>query len=424
MGFLKTAGIRLYHAGRALLGRSYDPEGWYSYGSSSFETAMGNITYDDLVTWGWFNGWGFACINLISNAVASLPWQVVGRNGEAQEDHPLLSLFGQPAKSTGALPKLGEALAYLLIGGETYILQGSPESGPNIRKPTKLWVFPPNEITVTPNTKSYGDILNFKRGANTYTTDEMCQIKLFNPRNPLSGTSPIEADYPAFKANTQIMWWYSQTLEQGGRPGGQLVTQSPVGVSSQAGAAAIKFAETRISGISNAGRVVLPPPGFKVEDLALRPLELGITPMEEATRLRIFSVFRVPPECAGDHKHATYSNYMEAGQRFYQDTVLDYAQRFAAKMNEWLAPRFGDGQLAVDTQNIPALQEDKDALAERFTKYVKSSIKTPNEARESLGLDKVGPEGDELLADSRMIPLKQITGEPLIGTIAPKEGTE
>ena len=130
MGYFKRLAGALYGAGLAILGRERDPEGWYSYGSSSFNVGDKNVTYQDLVRWGWYNAWGRACINLRSNAVASLPWRVM--DGDRQiDDHPMLKLLGQPEEKTGPLPLVQRAAAHELIGGEAYMLQGSATGGPN-----------------------------------------------------------------------------------------------------------------------------------------------------------------------------------------------------------------------------------------------------------------------------------------------------
>jgi len=424
MGFFKVAGSRLYSAGLALLGRRIDPEGWYS-ASGGFEIGDGPVEYRDLVKWGYYNAWGRACINLLANGVSSLPWTVRGREDKVKDKSPLMAILGQPSEDIGSLPIIKSVMQHLLIGGEAYLLQKGPgEESPNRGKPTRLWVFPAYEVAVTPNAKSYGDILGFKRGTETYAPEEMTQIKLFNPMSPIGGVSPIEADFYAFMANTIIMKWYAGLLVNGARPSAQLIGQSPGGPSQTAKKAAEEYVRALMAGAENAGKVTAPPPGFEVKAMGLGPMDLGLTEMEESSRLRIFAANGVPPETVGDHKYATYSNYEEAGQRLYQDTIIPYAVTIAAVLNKWLAPRFGEDRLTIDMANIPALQEDKDALAERFSKYVKSSIMTPNEAREGLGLDLVGAEGDELLTDMRTVPLKQVAGEPQIGTVAPKGGTE
>jgi len=122
--------------------------------------------------------------------------------------------------------------------------------------------------------------------------------------------------------------------------------------------------------------------------------------------------FGVPPELIGDNANKTYSNYKEARQAFYTETVLPLMDSIKGELNNWLIPKFGDKRLYIDydRDEIEALQEDREAVWRRALEAVKNGIITPNEARVMLGYDEVEG-GDMLMMPANMIPLTVMTGE-------------
>ncbi len=425
MGVIKSAVARaanwvatatdIWASGRAEYARRF-----YS-GESLGGTSFGNVSYENVVEWGYTrNAWSYRCINLIASATAALPWVVLKRDGEVIEDSPLLRLFGQADADTGALPVIERHLTYNILGGESYLMVASPDSGTNEGRPNMLWPLPTNAVQVVPDPNMWGLIANFKIGGKTITTKNMAQFQwAVNPLDPYTGISPAEAAFLDLRVNTLIAGWYLGTLQNAGRQSGQALTKAE-NVTPKVREAVEEFVQRYLAGATNAGKIVVPPAGYEIKPISMTPLDMGLAAIESVSRVRIFTAYGVPPEVVGDHEHATYSNYEQASQGLYHDTILPIARRFAAKINTWLAPRFGpDVRLTVNKAEIDALQEDAKALAERLKGMVDSGIKLRNEARVELGLEPVGPEGDVLTMPANMVPVSQVTGE---GSTTPQVG--
>lgn len=401
-------------------GRAEYARRWWS-GETLGGTSLGNVSYGDIVEWGYSrNPWGYGCVNLIASATAALPWIAIKRDGKIVEDSPLLRLFGQADADTGALPVLERHLTYNALGGESYLMLASPDTGTNAGKPVMLWPLTTDQAEVVPNPAIPGHIIEFKVGNRTVSTEDMAQFQwAVNPEDPYSGISPAEASFLDFRVNTLIAGWYLGTLQNAGRQSGQMLTKAEH-IPTKVREAVEEFVQRYVVGATNAGKMVVPPAGYEIKPLSMTPLDMGLAAIEAVTRVRIFAAFKVPPEVVGDHEHATYSNFEQAAKAFYTNTILPIARRFAAKINTWLAPQLGaDVRLAVNKAEIEALQEDASALAERVRKLVEMGIKKRNEGRVELGLEPVGPEGEVLTMPANMVPVSQVTGE---GSTTPQVG--
>ncbi len=425
MGVIKNAVARaanwvatatdIWASGRAEYARR-----WWG-GETLGGTSFGNVTYENVVEWGYSrNPWGYGCVNLIASATAALPWIAIRRDGEIVEDSPLLRLFGQADADTGALPVLERHLTYNALGGESYLMLASPDTGANEGKPVMLWPLPTNAVEVVPDLTLPGHILNFKVGGKTITTKDMAQFQwAVNPLDPYSGISPAESAFLDLRVNTLIAGWYLGTLQNAGRQSGQMLTKAEY-VTDEVREAAEEFMNRYMAGATNAGKMVMPPQGYEIKPMSMTPLDMGLAAIEGVSRVRIFAAYKVPPEVVGDHEHATYSNFEQAAKAFYTNTILPIARRFAAKINTWLAPQLGrDVRLAVNKTEIEALQEDATAMADRIKGLVEIGVKKRNEGRIELGLEEVGPEGDVLTMPANMVPVSQVTGE---GSTTPQVG--
>lgn len=106
------------------------------------------------------------------------------------------------------------------------------------------------------------------------------------------------------------------------------------------------------------------------------------------------------------------SNYKEARQAFYTETVLPLMDWLRDELNNWLVPKFGDDRIYLDydRDEIEALQEDREAVWKRAMEAVKIGVLTPNEARLLLGYEEI-PGADTLMVPGNMMPLATISGE-------------
>ena len=99
----------------------------------------------------------FRAINIISTAVAGIPWLLYQRRGTAKrgieiETHPLLDLMAHPNDGQG-WGKFAEAyVSYLYIAGNSYLWANRPKKG---GAPIELWTMRPDRMRVLPDAKQF-----------------------------------------------------------------------------------------------------------------------------------------------------------------------------------------------------------------------------------------------------------------------------
>jgi len=235
-------------------------------------------------------------------------------------------------------------------------------------------------------------------------------LKLFNPLDDWYGMSPIEAAARSIDQNNESRAWNVALLQNSARPPGALVTQNEL-QPDQFERLKEQIRE-QYMGARNAGRPLLLEGGLDWKEIGLTPAEMHWLEGLKLSAREIAIAFGVPPELIGDNANKTYSNYKEARQAFYTETVLPLMDSIKGELNNWLIPKFGDKRIYIDydRDEIEALQEDREAVWARALEAVKTGVITPNEARVMLGYDEVEG-GDMLMMPASMMPLTVVTGE-------------
>ena len=355
----------------------------------------------------------YACVRQIAMACAGIPWLVYRTTNdgtiEELENHPLKELLNGPNPWQGGSEFFESVVGFLMLAGNSYIEAAGPENGP----PRELYVLRPDRMKVIAGNSQQliagyqytvgGITVNFK-------PEEILHLKLFNPLDDWYGMSPIEAAARSIDQNNESRAWNVALLQNSARPPGALVTQNEL-QPDQFERLKEQIRE-QYMGARNAGRPLLLEGGLDWKEIGLTPAEMHWLEGLKLSAREIAIAFGVPPELIGDNANKTYSNYKEARQAFYTETVLPLMDSIKGELNNWLIPKFGDKRLYIDydRDEIEALQEDREAVWSRALEAVKNGIITPNEARVMLGYDEVEG-GDMLMMPVNMIPLTVMTGE-------------
>lgn len=359
------------------------------------------------------NVYVYACVRQIAMAVAGIPWIVYrqGRGGKVEEldDHPLAQLLERPNPWQGGSRFFENLVAFLMLSGNSYIEAVGPERG----TPKELYVLRPDRIKVLPG-NSQQPIAGYQYTVGgvtvTFKPEEILHLKLFNPLDDWYGMSPIEAAARSIDQNNESRAWNVALLQNSARPPGALVTENEL--SEEQYKRLKEEIQEKYAGSKNAGRPLLLEGGLDWKEMGLSPADMHWLEGLKLSAREIAIAFGVPPELIGDNTNKTYSNYKEARQAFYTETVLPLLDWIRAELNNWLVPKFGDDKIYIDydRDEIEALQEDREAVWKRAMEAVKIGVLTPNEARLLLGYEEI-PGADTLMVPGNMMPLATITGE-------------
>ena len=104
--------------------------------------------------------------------------------------------------------------------------------------------------------------------------------------------------------------------------------------------------------------------------------------LKEGAARDIALAFGVPPVLVGLPGDATYANAREAGRALYRQTVLPMAGRILDALGAMLGDWLGEVKLAVDTDQISELADDRAKLWEQVGA---AGFLSDSEKREMLG---------------------------------------
>lgn len=358
------------------------------------------------------NSYVYRCINLVAMACGGIPWLLYrkrGKNKRELDDHPLITLMQRPNPKQGDTKFIENVIAFLLLSGNSYVERVGPRNEP----PRELYTLRPDRMRVVKG-NAHQPVAGYEYrvdGQPFVFPDEMIMhLKTFNPLDDWYGLPPLSAAARSTDQSNEAKAWNVAMLQNSARPSGVLSTPDNLGVD-QFDRLKSEL-EEKYQGQSNAGKPMLLEGGLEWKQISINPKDLEWVEGQKISAREIAMVFGVPSEMLGDSSNKTYSNYKEARQAFYMETVLPLMDWLRDEFNNWLTPLFGDNlYLDYDIDEIEAIQEDRSLVWKRSADAVKSGLLTINEARESMGYE-THPDGDILLVPSSLHPLGQEEPEP------------
>ena len=359
----------------------------------------------------------YACVNLIVEAAAAVPWSLYKRPSEAGgktekvESHELLELLRRPNDQEGGAAFIKNTLAFYLIGGNSYMIKAGPITGP----PDELYLLRPDRVTIIKGNKfipivGYRYTVNGQAYKPDFKAAEVLHLKAFNPLDDSYGLSPIEVAGKEIDIASMGRDWNMKMLQNDAVPPGALTTEASLEAEQRENLK--KLMKEEIQGYKNASTPLVLEGGFKWQTFAITPRDMNWLQSDKMTTRKICSVYKVAPELIGDASSKTFSNYKEARKALYMEAIIPLLAYLRDELNVWLTPMWGDLKvtrlyLDFDKNSIEAIKEELDAVYKRQGLAWWRSI---NERRISTGDAEIGKAGDVILIPANLIPLSDISG--------------
>jgi HK97 family phage portal protein len=330
------------------------------------------------------------CVQMIAESLAGAPL-VITQNGERLEaSHPLLRLLAMPnPASSGA--HMREALAsFLLLHGNAYVELVEGADG----LPEELYVLRPERMTVQagptgwPVSYCYSvDGAGVRFDVNSLTGRcDVLHLKNFHPLDDHYGCGLLDAAESAIESHNAAARWALALLENAARPSGALTFEGSDGTNSLTSDQFERLKQemtTHFSGSDNAGRPLLLEGGLKWQPLSLSPTDMDFINGKHASARDIALAFGVPPMLLGIPGDATYANYQEANRALWRLTLLPLARKMFDGLAQWLDPYWGQLQISLDLDGVPALAADRERL---WRQVGSADFLSTDERRQLLGL--------------------------------------
>lgn len=283
---------------------------------------------------------------------------------------------------------LEQLTAALLLHGNSYVRLVTDGND----KPAELFAMAPDRTSIATGPDGWPAAYVYRGGgqvariarADALGRRQVAHLKSLNPGDDHYGLGCLKAACPAASVHNRALRWNKALLDNAARPSGALVYEPGDGSSlsgEQFDRLKSELAE-QFSGSANAGRPLLLDGGLKWQALGLSPADMDFVAVKEAAARDIALAFGVPPVLVGLPGDATYANAREAGRALYRQTILPMAEGMLRELGAMLSDWLGPVRIAIDTDKISELAEDRKLLWESVNS---ADFLSREEKREQLG---------------------------------------
>ena len=357
----------------------------------------------------------YACVNLISETLASLPIKIYKTNWIDDRvflpDHNLFYLlnFRPNAVQSGAEWK--SLMAYnLVLNGQAFSYIQKDIYG----RPTAILPLDNASMSVTWNADKtellyyVGDPL--KMSGQVFTQNEIMHFRglskgIIYPLAPVAyGSKSIGLDQ-ALSKHQESSFGPNSTRNSA-------VLESPNPVNSETAKRILELFRNSYSGASNAGKVMFLDSGISYKPVTSNTnIDMQLIENKEASLTDICRFFHnVPPALIGYNRFASYASVESNVLHFLNFSMKPILSKFAQTLSRDLLKENDVLKYEIAFDYSSMLSGGMDATASYITKLVQGGIISPNEARAILGKDAMESEAcDQLFIQQNMVSVDQMS---------------
>lgn len=345
----------------------------------------------------------WACVRVISETIAALPWHVYervpDRSGRARRerrdgDVPWL-LSTQPNPEMTSFSFREALIAHALTWGNGFAEIERTSDG----RPSWLWLIPPDRVTVE-RTRAGGIVYRVNNGsvADTYLEPaDVIHLKGL-AFDGVTGYSPIAMAARAMGLSLALEKFGSKFFANGAHPG--LTITHPGKLSEVAHKNLRDSIKEQISG-DNALKPFIMEEGMTAAPMTIPPEEAQFLESRKFQVAEICRWYRVPPHMVADLERATFSNIEHQQIEFVQHTLMPWCRRLEAEIDIKLFKR---GMVYSKIELAGLLRGD---LKSRYEAYRSATHLSLNDIRELEDMNPVEG-GDEYFAQINLAPVDML----------------
>lgn len=333
----------------------------------------------------------YAAVEKRAKLIASVPWVVRLLNKDEWEDapesHPLQRLIDNPNDDQSCYEFMYSASQSLDLAGNTFISE--IKAGRN-NLPVELWQLPAKNVKIKPGkdrlVQSY-EYDSQESGRYTVEADDMIQLRMPNPDNPLWGMPVLMAAGQAADIDREAGAFQKVSLQNRGLS--DLSVELPEGATPEQADYVRDKLKERQQGPANARAPIVS--SGKVTQLNQTAAEMDFVNSRKAVWSEIAAVFGVPLSTLGFTEDVNLANAESMDKQLWQNTIIPQLELIRRQLNSQLASEFGeDVRLDYDLSNVTALQEDMEKKLANADKLWRMGVpfNTINQKLE-LGFDEI-----------------------------------
>ena len=344
----------------------------------------------------------YACLSKTAGAAANISFNHVDKDGNDVSGE-LQELLLNPNPYQTQTQFIQTIILHRRIAGISYWEVERTQAG----KPKYLWPLRPDWVKKRVGTDGIEGYLYKPEGEKKprpIEANNVIEFKAVSPTDPLfSGQSALEPIAGIIDTDHAITSFLSLFFEKGANPTGYIVVKKP-GLTTEESE---KIADGWLAKMSNWRNWLRP--AVLSEDAEYKQIgsklnELNFDVLDARNEARICMALDVPPIMVGAQvglERSTYSNYREARQSWWEDTLIPMFDSISDDLNRVLLKLFNaNGKITIDTSRVIALKEDRTSSWDRAQRAYAAGLITKNQALEEMGLPTVS-DGDEYIPQQR-----------------------
>lgn len=345
----------------------------------------------------------FACVRLLSETVAGLPYVIYERKGKEVhevDDHPLYPLLNvAPNEMMTAFTWKDMQMNHGLLAGNSYSVIRRTVGGRVIGFVPLM----PDSITVVRNKGRLFYRARLVGGSEeVFSSDDI----LHTPGpgwDGITGYSPISILRNSVGIALATEDHGARLFSNGTNLGMTLETDQSIDPDRQK--EILKLFNEKFRGTQNANKTAILVSGLKAKTVGMSSEDAQFLETRKFQVNDIARIFNVPPHMIGDLEKSSFNNIEQQNINFLMYSVRPWLERIESEINRKLFS--GSGYfVAFNADNL--LRGDFKTRSEGLTRFVNGAIMTPNEARKREGLNPIEG-GDELRVPLNTAPISEST---------------
>ena len=355
----------------------------------------------------------WACVNLISKAVASLPAELVKVNADGGSEpatgHPLYAVLTKQPNTMMTLQQfIQPTMLHLLLYGNAFPWIDRIEG-----EVVGLWPLLPTRMRIvytSGQTVSYS-YFDWRGQAHYYEPGvDIAPLRLFSLDGYI-GLSVLQYQQMTLEFQDASSAYSLNLYLNGGRPSGVLEYPNTL-VEKQIEKIRASWSSIH-GGPENAGRVAILDAGAKYTSVGIPPEALQFIDTQRYSVEQIARIFGVPPHLIGAMDKPTYASVEQQSIEFAKYTLLPYVNGLQTSIDAALLEEPYHWRL-----NLNAFESTD--IRSRYGAYATGrqwGWLSVNDIRRFEGMNGIGPQGDIYLQPLNMVP----AGTPLEQLPVPTE---
>lgn len=361
----------------------------------------------------------FACVQIISETVGTLPCIVYRRQGNRvrspDPQHPVARLFSHDCNELQTAPEFIETMtAHCLLRGNAYAEILRDAQG----QPVELIPFHPDWVSIVQFANSRRiayDVSDPRGGTRRLLPEEMLHLK-DRSDDGICGKSRLHRARETFGTVLATERFAASTFRNGAALSG--VLSHPEQIGEEAGQRLRSSFESIYKGSGNAGRIAILEEGLKWQAISVSAEDAQMLESRRFGVEAIARIFRVPLPVLGDLTNANYSNVVEMNRMFFAHCLQPWLVRWEKLIERSLFSEAGRAAHQIEFDADLLLRGD---MLTRFQAYRIAREVGIYNANELRGFEmqnpRTDPGGNEYFAPANMA--SEQTGRPKSDVGAP-----